>query len=372
MALPSPQEIDQMMAAESGGGPMPDGKTDLGTIGLSTKPEPIQPIQSALPSPSEIDQMMLAEQPQRPSVWDATKFIGSSMAEGVGKTIDTVSTLGSFINPNTYFPVAGTEKATKSPIEDLIHSVIGTPADTGVTGNVADIAKAGVQASLFPVGGPLANAVTGMGGEVAAKMFPDSGIAPILGAVATGAGLSGLNAMGKVAIGAGKAFERSSIGAGVRDYIKNQKTTGFLTDEETGDLATRLSQAVEEIGNKSGWGVLRDPGRLAQKNAAQLKSLGGKIKTGLADADAAQIVPQVNLSSAQSATSKLIASAKAEKADVKQAIAEFMDRFLDPVDGWDGTVAGLNSWKSSIQQMAFSGSASGKLTPQVVIRFNKS
>jgi len=368
MALPSPAEVDAMMAAENA---TPAGTTDLGTIGLSPEPKPSV---SSLPSPSAIQEMMdteSASQPQQASWGDATSFVAKSLAEGASNIYD----IASYALPQ-FFPQMGGADVSHSTMSNLMKQVLGSPYDLGDGREIkktpaTEVIKAGVEGSVFPGEGTIVNTLASMGSEIVHQMYPDSKVAPIAGALLTAGGASALRGVANTAISAGKAFERSSVGAGVRDYLKSQKITGLMTDAETGDLGTRVSQAIDEVGKKEGFGFLRDPQRLAERNAKALKDLGGKIATGLADADTAGAVPKVDLNSATSATQKIINAAKAERADVKQAVSEFMDRFLDPVDGWDGTVSGLNSWKGSIQQMAFSGSASGKLTPAVTRRVQR-
>lgn len=296
---------------------------------------------------------------RRPTWGESATFVGKALAEGAGKTLDLVSALNPFSIGSDRFL-----NFKDRPAETFMTDLFGRPEDTGITGTVPDIAKAAVESSTFPFGGPVANALAGAGAEIGHKVAPESRVAPFIGALfgsGTAAAGEGLASWG---LNAGKAFERSSVGARVGDYLKSLRNRGVVDDTELNQMGTRLSEAINEIGDTEGFGLLRDPQRLAQKNQDILSSLGQKIGTTIDEADAAGAQAMPNFGPG-SATDRLIANAKAEKRDLKEALSEFKARFFDPNDGWDGTVQGLNAWKSSVGNLGFTGTAKGSLPAAV-------
>lgn len=299
----------------------------------------------------------------RPSLGESSKFALQTLAQSGGKVLDLVNAFNIFTGPSTHPGEIGTEG------QDLMGKLFGKPE--GIEGPAADFSKAAIDGAVFPLGNPIMNAVTSVGAEAAHKAFPDSSVAPFMGALATSGAASVTQKLSKAAIGAGKAFERSSVGASARDYIKSQKVKGNIEDAEVGEIGNRLSQAINEIGDKEGFGILRDPQRLASRNAAVMEEAGGKIGAGLEAADAAGANAQVNLLDKGSNVQKLIDGANAEKAELKEGFNEFLTKFTDPSDGWDGTVKGLNAWKSSLGNMGFSGTAKGTLKPAVARKLQR-
>lgn len=213
--------------------------------------------------------------------------------------------------------------------------------------------------------GKLAANVLGLGAEGAAyatlgNSTSDNPLEDSLTGAGVNVATAGIaNKLGKVFKGAGESFERSSIGATARNFIKSQKDKGLLTDLEAGEVGTRLSKAIKEVGDTEGFGFWRDPERLALRNKAVLNLDGKKIGDALTFADEAGANIALDLTSEASAVQKLIKNSNAEKADIKGVIEEAKAKLFDPENGWDGTVSGLNKWKTSFGSTGFSGTSLG-------------
>lgn len=331
------------------------GGTDLGTIGLSSN----NAIQEDLPVIKESEFNSMASSP----TWgQSAKYIGRNVVAGAGDLLGMVADYGA----GTSQGMLPTELKNSTRIKNLLTNIFGSAEaeDNNLSGIPVEVAGAVTRGSVIP-GGQVANALASGGAKLGEELFPDSTAAPILGAVG-GAGLVGAaKGLANVAQTTGKAFERSSLGVTAAKYVKSMKVNGLLDDAETGELSTRLSKAINDIGDTEGWGLLRNPERLAQRNQAVLDDVGEKIGTTLELASATGAKPVVDFTSPNSAVGKLIGGAKAEKKQIKEAFNEFLDGFTDPTDGWAGDITSLNQWKSSIQNQAFSGSAKGSLAAPV-------
>ena len=353
MGLPSPAEIDAMMAAEQS----------------SAAPVSASPVRS-LPAPHEIEAMMAEE--QRPTWGQSAKFVGSSLAEGAGNLMGLLADFNP-LDPKTAMRMSGLGEAiTGQPMQapsqvitEARKEYIGTPEQTGITGDFADYTRAGLNALGAPIGGAIPNFLAGIGGEVAAKEFPESKSAPLIGALLTSAGIGAANKAANVLTKTGQAFERASVGANPKNYVASMKVSGLIDADDAENLSVRLKDSIEDISKTEGWGFWRDPATLSAKNKTVLDEVGSKIGSVLKTAEDAGAAPKVNLSDEGSAVQKLIASSKAEKAAVKDAIKEFTENFYHPENGWSGSLTDLNSWKSSIGKMAFSGTANGTLQPAI-------
>lgn len=315
-----------------------------------------------------------ASQVNRPTWGESARFVGKSLAEGVGNTLGLVADLNPFDPQNSARIVTnmlGSDGGTapSETIKKVVTSIAGSPDDEGITGSPSRVVRSALNAVAFP-GAPVANALAGAGAGIGSEVS-DSAAAPIVGAIAGGSIPSIAKGVSSLFTKSGKAFDRSSIGALAKNFTKSQKDKGLLIDEEAGQVSTRLSKAIEEIADNKGFGFWRDPESLAVKNAEALDDLGGKIGSAIQKAEAKGVLPLVDFSSETSAVSKVINGAKAEKGQMRQAFDEFFDRFTNPQDGWDGNLSSLNSWKSSIGNMAFSGSAQGSLTPQVARKLQR-
>lgn len=345
------QQDEELVVGLGGGG--------AGAGGAPTMPTRAASVAEMVQQPEVVD--------NRPSIDQAAGFVGRSLASGVGKTLDFVNAINPFrSDPQNLLNFK--QNTAQKAMADLF----GAPEESGVVGPVADIARAAVEGSTFPLGGPVANALVSAGAEVGSKALPDTVAGPISGALITAAALAGGKAGAKKLIGAGKAFERGSVGARASDYVKSQKKLGTLEDPEIEELGTRLSKAINEIGDSEGFGLLRDPQRLAARNQEALGVLGERIGTALSAADEAGVKPVVSFG-ASSSVGKLISGAKAEKEDLVKAFNEFIVKFKNKKAGfgWDGTVEGLNAWKSSIGKLAFSGEAAGTLKPAVARKLQR-
>lgn len=304
-----------------------------------------------------------------PSWGQAAKFVGKNLVGGIG---DLLGMGADVVSPN----LMGTPNQPSKLIKSFLSPYVDSPTldETGqyqLGGAATDIIGAGARGAVFPEA-PIVNAIISASGKTGEILSPEHPIIGNLLGIGTGIlGTSAANRFAQGATSAGKAFERSSIGAQGKDYVKSRKALGLLTDEESGELTTRLNQAIEEISDSKGFGILRDPERLALRNQDILDEAGAVIGQGLKKADEIGAKPLVDFNGKDSAVNKLITTAKAEKGQVREAFNEFLDRFTDPVDGWDGTVESLNSWKSSIGSLAFSGTAKGALDPAVQRRVQR-
>lgn len=291
---------------------------------------------------------------QRPSFLESAKFVGRSAAEGLADLADLVTP--------AIWPQSTVRQAMgQSPLptaRELVASAIGSSEDMGITGLAPDLIRTGIKAAVAPGPGRAANVVSALGGEVAHQLFPDSKIAPIVGSVLTSGGIEA----GKGMLGLGKSLERSSVGASAKDYLKDLKTRNLIDDDEIQQVTTTLGKAINEIGDQEGFGFFRDPQRLIKRNSAELEASGAKLGAYLQAADdvGAKVDP-AKLLQTGSKTQELLTKFPAQKAEIKEAVSEFMAKLLDPENGWDGSISGLNKWKSSINELGFAGTAKGTL-----------
>lgn len=291
---------------------------------------------------------------QRPSFLESAKFVGRSAAEGLADLADLVTP--------AIWPQSTVRQAMgQSPLptaRELVASAIGSSEDMGITGLAPDLIRTGIKAAVAPGPGRAANVVSALGGEVAHQLFPDSEIAPIVGSVLTSGGIEA----GKGMLGLGKSLERSSVGASAKDYLKDLKARNLIDDDEIQQVTTTLGKAINEIGDQEGFGFFRDPQRLIKRNSAELEASGAKLGAYLQAADdvGAKVDP-AKLLQTGSKTQELLTKFPAQKAEIKEAVSEFMAKLLDPENGWDGSISGLNKWKSSINELGFAGTAKGTL-----------
>lgn len=311
------------------------------------------------------DPLDVSTEPLRPSWGQSSSFVGRSLAEGAGEMADTA------LLQNPLIKGAAQIAGTQSPFTDLMHTLFGAPEESGVGGAVADVSRAAVKGSLVP-GGQVINALSAASGEIGHQIAPDSTIVPLAMSLAPAAGTAAARGVAGVLDRTGRALNRNSIGTTAANFTRSQKVAGLLDDADTGETKTRLAQAIDEVANKEGLGFWRSPQALLEKNTAILEDLGEDIGTVLRTVDEAGAIPNVErVLSPGGATQRVIANAKAERPDVQKAFDQFMERFTDPMTGWNGTTADLNRWKSSVQKMAFSGSADGTLKADVARKLQR-
>lgn len=296
-----------------------------------------------------------AQVDDRPSIWDAGKQGGKNILTGIAGLAD-LALLASPAGMANQITQTITKQSTPT-----IRETVNQAIPEYVQGGAADIIKAAQEASVLPIGGPVANAISGAGAEIAHQMFPESKVAPFVGALAGPTVATAGGKVAKVATAAGKAFERASVGAGARSYLKSQRVQGLLEDAETGEAMTRLKQAINEIGDTEGWGTIRTPEVLQERVTSKLQEYGGKIGKMATAADNAGIQPSLPFAKTQT----VIGKATASKGQLKKALDEFIEQFTDPVDGWDGTVTGLSKWSRDIRNLGFTGTATGQLKANV-------
>lgn len=300
----------------------------------------------------------------RPSIGQAAEFVGRKGIQGLAGVVDFADFLNPFRMLQPQRPIG--------LVRSSVDSIFGDPyKETGIAKTPAsEVIGAGIEGAVFP-GGPVANAAVSMGAEAGRLVDPDSWLAPIIGAGTTALSLAGLSKGSKSALNWAKGLDRASLGTQARDYARSIKTKGVFEDQEVQQLSTRLARAIDDIAQTEGLGVIRSPDALLSRSMKALDESGKAIGTTLKALDDASVSPIVKFEQPGSNVAKLIGGAKAEKADLKKAFDEFFDRFTDPIDGWDGSAAGLNSWKSSIGNMGFSGSAQGTLKPAVARKLQR-
>lgn len=156
------------------------------------------------------------EQPQivtRAPTWgESASFVGKSLAQGLAKTGDLGLYLLGEIN--------------EKPLQGLVNTYIGRPEDTGITGPVARIAQAAVEGSTFPIGGPVLNALGSAGAEAAHEVFPDSTVAPIIGALGGGS----IGAAGK---SLGRGISKSALVPGGAERVALEKAANIADELRT-------------------------------------------------------------------------------------------------------------------------------------------
>jgi hypothetical protein len=316
------------------------------------------------------DEVFGASQPEdnSPSWGQSAAYVGRNIAHGAANLLGLVADYG----PGSTQGMLPVEMRNSTKLKGLLTDVIGAPdpESSGLAPTLPTKMIGGAaQGAIFP-GGQVVNAVGGAGSVLGAELMPEY---PVVGSVLGGVvgGLGGAATGGLVnkvsggLVKAGEAFERSSIGATARNFIKSQKDKGLLIDTEADEIATKLSNAIKEIGDNEGFGFLRDPARLAIRNKKVLETEGAKIGGALQFADDAGVAPKLDLTSPESATQKLITNSHADRADIKNVIDEVQAKLFDPENGWDGTLSGLNKWKSSFGQTGFKASIEGTTKPAI-------
>ena len=351
-------------ASSSSSGPSaPAGVTDIGNVFSTSGP-------TVNNSPSDEDLLAqwhrAAPVSTTPSWGQSASYVGKNLVAGAGNL------LGMGIGAMPGNPFATRPGGASGAISGLLKKIgiDPSPEASGLAPTLpTKVIGGAAQGALFP-GGQVVNAIGGAGSVLGAEAMPEH---PVIGSIlgGVGAGLLGsaagglANSLSGGVEKAGQAFERSSIGATARNFIKSQKDKGLLIDTEADEIATKLSNAIKEIGDTEGFGFLRDPARLAIRNKKVLERDGKAIGTALTFADDAGVVPKLDLTSPESATQKLISSSHADRADIKNVIDEVKSKLLDPENGWDGTLSGLNKWKSSFGNTGFKASIEGTTKPAI-------
>jgi len=312
--------------------------------------------------------------------YQVAKDLGEGVFTGIPSALGLVNDVGSGLMRKVG-QVAGIEDTSKPAFNldttkkfgeqgrSLWNKLAGNPEDVVEPNTVARYSKAALQGASFP-GGVIPNTIASLGAQAGADVAPEH---PILGSIAgsllalkaPGAIKSVANKAGQTLTNAGKAFERASVGAGVKDYLRSKKVSGLMEDAQTGEASTKLKQSINEIGEKDGWGLNRSPEKLLERNAQALENYGAQIDEMLTAADVKGVKPKfiVSFKGSDSSTAKLIQSAKADKAELMAVRDDFLKRLYDKNNGWNGTVSDLNKWKSALDDIAYSSTAQGGLRP---------
>lgn len=187
----------------------------------------------------------------RPSWSDSAKFAGSSLVSGASKIADLGVTLNKYLNPTSSGPAwldlfSGRQSEPQQTFKGITDKLVGAPSEYA-SGPVADIAQAALESSVFPAGGPVVNALTGVGSEVAHKIAPNSTWAPFIGGVTTALGASGI----KNAVLRGTSYMRDLISPAAK--LENaqrsaQEIIKSVADSDQTLRALKTAREADELG----------------------------------------------------------------------------------------------------------------------------
>lgn len=227
---------------------------------------------------------------ETPATWgQAGSFVGKSLLTGASKLGD----MGSKVVMMPYSSMANlftkgtienpiTSLFSKGPTQNLVESAVGTPEEVGLTGMLPKVVGAAVEGSVNPFGGPLANAVASAGGEFAHQLFPDSSVAPFIGALAPGAAGSVAKSAGNRMLGyaddlpnLARTLDRKSLQARASDYGKASGTRIIDTPEE--GVETFVKSQLDDLLESGKLGTSRAPAKLARVIRSEKAALGDAI-----------------------------------------------------------------------------------------------
>lgn len=173
-----------------------------------------------------------------------------------------------------------------------------TPEDNRVQGPVEDYSRAVLQSVALP-GGPISNAIMGIGAETAHKIAPDSEWAPIVGAAiahkATGMGRGAAVGAADAAESVANAMDRKSLGTRASDYGTKSAVRTIETPE--GAIETQMKATLDKLVEDNALGKSRDPAKLLkvieEKEAPIQNEINQKIKDYDTGVQAGQNSPAV-------------------------------------------------------------------------------
>lgn len=233
---------------------------------------------------------------ESPSFGQAAQQAGKNILTGVGK----LAGLAYDYNPMAIDRVSrrqllSDEAAEKLRMGPKILGAINEAIPETVGGDVADVVKSAQEASVFPVGGPVANALSGVGAEVAHKMAPESEMAPLLGSLFGGgaatAGGKLTQALANKMTRSASGLARKSIGARQSDYAKTAKDIGIIDSVEGVETTTKA--ALDDLLANNKLGSSRDPQDLLKTAKTAELGLSKEIGALIYNADKALGQPVV-------------------------------------------------------------------------------
>lgn len=175
-----------------------------------------------------------------PTLGQAAEYAAKAGAGGAAGMLDLVTTAAALPSKLGRAALTGSISDIAANPSSLFENFfsrktkeyIGSPEDSGIVANPEhswfkpEYVKAAMEGAVVP-GGQLLNAISGVSGEVAHQMFPDSKIAPLVGAMTPTAGLKGASSvLGKVEDAANSAFMRAS-GITSRDVKAAQLSNSY-------------------------------------------------------------------------------------------------------------------------------------------------
>lgn len=305
MALPSPAEIDAMMAAENAS---------------------VTPVSTTkLPSPAEIDSLMKADSSflsDNPTNEQLDAMLAKGYAAQPRSIFDTIGRATQSFNKGITLGLAdpikeytakgldylfGDTKATDAYKQDKVaqkqfekeNPVLSTAAQIGggVTLGPAKAAYESLAARLAGAAGQgaILGGASGFGeGEGLSnrldKAVEGAKIGAVAGPIVQGAGealVGGLNVFGNLGKNlpkTAKVLDRGSLGVGTSDLTKKANELDLI-DLPDGDLQSFIATKIDDVLSSGKLGASRDPNKLLQAGLAQEENLSKQIGTIINEAD---------------------------------------------------------------------------------------
>jgi len=196
----------------------------------------------------------------RPSWGDAAKQAGKNYLTGAAGLVDLANVVRD--------PAAAlVDNLFGNPNRPDVRQVVDAAIPDTVSGGAADVVRAAQEASLFPVGGMVTNALAGAGAELGAKAFPNSKVAPLLFAAVPGVARS---AIGSPMRAVATNLRNRSMGLTARDYASAANNLDLGTVGQGKARLLDALDAVEESVRAEPIGALRWYGRQLQPTEAFL------------------------------------------------------------------------------------------------------
>jgi hypothetical protein len=227
-----------------------------------------------------------------PSWGDAFQQGGKNTLTGIAKTIGTIADYNPF-NPNSTGPrmlvnaLLGSSDPSLQSTADTLSSPIDESIQDTIKGPAADFVKSAQEASVFPGGSPLLNALSGIGSTAGEKLFPNSKIAPLIGSIVapTAAG-----ATGKLAKSLGSKLPKYAQGAedmafGVNTVDRKNMLEGPAKEMFAKGEAHPTTKALETA-KRYGLDSSLDRQELMVNTKTKIEDLRIAIRELLTDADA--------------------------------------------------------------------------------------
>lgn len=226
----------------------------------------------------------------QPTWGQSARAVGKMGLEGLAKMVGIAVDYGT---PLSHFrnalPSDMAESLKFGPkIQELLNSNNLNPESEGITGPAFDFSKAAVESAVFPASGPggvLLNALSGIGGEVAHKAFPESAIAPVIGSIASVAPIAAAESGIKYAASKAPELARSwravTLGVTPSDVVRSAKNQ--YVSASGGTQIEKAMAQLEKEGVLEGSLDIKDVWARHQQGA---NAIGKELKSVLAKADA--------------------------------------------------------------------------------------